>query len=792
MNGSHFAGACIGALLAGSPPAAARTGTDAEPATAPAPAPPPAAAPAAPPNQASAPVADGVGDIIVTAQKRAQSINDVPVSITATTGDQLVRQGVVDVQGLVKVVPGFNAIDSGYGTPVYFLRGIGFFDSSIAAKPTVGVYIDEAPIPFSIMTPGASFDLERVEVLKGPQGTLFGQNATGGAINYIAAKPTRELEYGGQASYGRFDRTVVEGYVSGPVTGTLSARIAVQHEGGSDWQRSFTHDDSLGARDFAQGRIILAWKPVSGLRINAALNWNVDRSDTQAPQFVTPFQQTAGSYFNTILSRYPMAPADNRAADWGRTVQLRRDNHMMQNTLRIDYDLSSKITMTSLSSYALFHERYGQDADGTVLKLADIGITGDIHAFTQELRLGGSLPGNGNWLVGGNYERSTANELVDQFLNDQTSGHTFDRFGLPAIIDVPQQGSTQYRSKAAFASITAPVLARLSATAGIRYTDTQIDFQGCLKNGGNGTYGKAFETILRLPAGTFPLDACATLNTANLPGRFSGALPENNVSWRGALEWKPSGDQLFYASVSRGFKAGSYANLPATSFGQYAPVRQEKVTAYEIGFKSSFADRHVQLNGALFYYDYVDKQLKGRTIVPIFGPLEALLNVPKSRVQGAEVQIDVVPLTGLRASVGATYIDTKVKGSFTNYTAFGVSADFNGRAFPFTPKWQINGDIEYGWSIGGRKRAYLGGNLSSRSSTNGDFVPDARLFIKSYALLDLRAGMEADDGVWRVSLYGRNVTNTYYYSTAARRSDSIVRYAGMPVTYGVAAQFRFR
>ncbi|HUD93469.1 TonB-dependent receptor plug domain-containing protein [Sphingobium sp.] len=138
----------------------------------------------------------GLGDIIVTAQKREQAINDVPLSITAASGEKLANQGVTNVSDLVKIVPGFNYTESAFATPVYTLRGIGFYDTSLAAKPTVSIYQDQVPIPFSIMTRGATLDLERVEVLKGPQGTLFGSNATGGAINYIAAKPTSTFKAG--------------------------------------------------------------------------------------------------------------------------------------------------------------------------------------------------------------------------------------------------------------------------------------------------------------------------------------------------------------------------------------------------------------------------------------------------------------------------------------------------------------------------------------------------------------------------------------------------------------------
>lgn len=745
-------------------------------------------------QEAAAPAetdAVGANEIIVTAQKRSESINSVPLSITAVSGSDLQAQGVTDVAGLAKVTPGFNAIDSGFGTPVYFLRGIGFFDSSLAAKPTVTVYTDEVPIPYSVMTAGASFDLERVEVLKGPQGTLFGSNATGGAINYIAAKPTWSPEAGLALSYGRFNRFSAEGYASGPLSETLAARISLRHEGGGDWQKSYTRDASLGQRAFTQGRLQFAWRPAETVRFNLMLNAYQDHGDTQAAQMITPFQQSAG-YFDPRLVAYSPAPENNRAADWGDSFPLKKDNWQVQAALRGEVDLSDDITLTSISAYTRFKEAYGQESDGTTLRLTDVFLEGDIKSFSQELRLTGSLLGDGTWIVGGNYEWGKTHELLTQRLDDQSSAHVFDRFGFPPIQFVPQLGDTKYRSIAAFADISVPIVDTLTLIGGVRYTDTKVDFAGCTLNAGNGTYARGFELIFGLPTDTIPLGGCVTFDDAGQPALFKGSLPEDNVSWRGVLQWKPASGQLVYASVSRGYKSGSFATLAGNRFSQYTPVRQEQVTAYEVGFKSALLDRRVQLNGALFYYDYLDKQLKGRTIVPVFGPLEALVNVPKSRIKGAELQLVVTPVDGLRANFGATYIDSKVTRSFSNYTAFGAVTDFNGFRFPYTPKWQINADLEYRWGIGGSKEAFLGANYNYRSSTFGDFKPDARLSIDDYGLLDLRAGIGHADGKWTASLYAQNVTNEYYWNTAARRGDAVIRFTGMPVTYGANVSFKFK
>ena len=173
-----------------------------------------------------------IQEVVVTAQKRAQNINNVGMSITAISGSALVQQGVSSTADLAKVVPGLTFEPSPFNTPVYTLRGVGYYDSAVSASPTVAVYTDEVPLPFSAMTKAAGLDLERVEVLKGPQGTLYGENTTGGAINYIAAKPTKTYEAGFDAGYGRFNTADVQGYLSGPVDRHLDRTPVRPHRAG--------------------------------------------------------------------------------------------------------------------------------------------------------------------------------------------------------------------------------------------------------------------------------------------------------------------------------------------------------------------------------------------------------------------------------------------------------------------------------------------------------------------------------------------------------------------------------
>ncbi len=218
-----------------------------------------------------------VGEIIVTANKREQNLSNVGLSISALSGDQLAKQRVGDVSDLAKVTPGLAFAPTANSTPVYTLRGVGFFETTLSAYPDVSTYIDQAPLPLPVMTTLTAFDLERVEVLKGPQGTLFGNNATGGAINFIAAKPTREFAAGADFSYGRFNTFETSGFISGPITSTLRARLAVKMVNGDDWQKSYTRidggvpagylalgvpagfdkrQDTIGKRDNIAGRLL--------------------------------------------------------------------------------------------------------------------------------------------------------------------------------------------------------------------------------------------------------------------------------------------------------------------------------------------------------------------------------------------------------------------------------------------------------------------------------------------------------------------------------------------------------
>ena len=732
-------------------------------------------------------------DIIVTANKREESSNRVPVSITAVTGDTLTSLGIRDTSDLTRVVPGFVAVANQLGTPVFFLRAVGFYNFSLAGKSTVTVYNDEAPLPYSVMAAGTNLDIERVEVLKGPQGTLFGSNSTGGAINFIAAKPTDHFAAGLDGSYGRFNNTVLSGFVSGPLSDDITARIALSHEGRGDWQKSYTSNQTLGSLDVTSGRITIATRPGQGrLALRLTLSGTIDKSDTQAVQLVGKVNPRPD------LAAYPLAPANDRAADFNTTLVLgkspKRDNAQGQAVLRADYEATDSVSLTSLTSYVYSRQRFGVDGDGTTLHTGNYYSDGHVASFSQELRASGQFGATSQWVIGGNIERDSSAELNYVDTSDSRAGHTFDALGLPPINVSLNDARIKDRFWAVFGNVDFDPARAITLHAGARYTGSKSLFAGCVRNVGNQTSWIGLATSLRLPVALVGLGDCQTLSLVNgvpTPGLVNSTLTKNNLSWRLGVDWKPTDRTLVYASASRGFKAGQYANIAATFSDQYAPVTQEELTAYEAGVKTSLFSRILQFNAALFYYDYKNKQLQGRKQVPIFGFQQALVNIPKSRVYGGEVAVTLRPATGVTLSGAATYVSTKILGSYTGFDAFGTSRNLGGYGFPNTPHWQANADAEYRWPVHGNLDAFVGANTTYRSQSDGDFVPDPRLDIDAYALIDVRAGIEASDKTWSAQIWGRNITDRYYWTNSLKVQERLFRFAGMPVTYGASLSYRF-
>lgn len=778
---------------------------------------------------------DGGGnEIVVTANKREQNLNDVGLTIAAFGGDVLKERRVSSLEDIASIVPGLAYSTSTTNTPILTLRGIGFQESSLGVYPAVSIYLDQAPLPFPILAAHAAFDIERVEVLKGPQGTLFGQNSTGGAINYIAAKPTDTWQAGGDISFGRFNTIEGNAFVSGPLGNRAGIRLAVNGLNSDDWQKSITRDDTNGHKSYIAGRLLFEIRPSDAIKLQFNANGWIDKSQPQAQQLISYTPQTLDSSNALLINTSKFAPDNARAADWSSLVidpgtgtiltptifggppangdggpvkgtgSLRNfdpfsDRRLWQLALRADIELGD-LTLTSLTSYTDFDQKQRVDQDGMPLVTWDLRkADGFITSFNQELRLASDSRSTLRWLVGANYEESTTFE--DQLLT------YFDVSNSKPTLNWIQESAVSNRQDiknyAVFGNLEYDVTEQLTLKAAARYTNSTIDSSICSFTTPTGRVNLLLGAGLNGTCFTFDKDF------RNGPP-ITGKLQEDNVSWRAGLDYKINRDVLLYANVSRGYKAGSFPSLSVASYLGLLPVTQESVTAYEGGFKATLANRMIQLNGAVFYYDYRNKQIRGKLTDPTFGALDALINVPKSRVFGAEADITIQPTEGLTINGAITFLDTKITENppaQRRFNIYGQLDNFVGDPLPYTPKWSGVVNVDYrhemksggsafaGFTVNARSRsdAVIGANripfpYSATARTRPDLAGNV-FNINGYATVDARIGYEVDDGAWKAMLWGKNIFDTYYWTAVIPSLDSQARFAGMPATYGITVSF---
>lgn len=774
----------------------------------------------------SAPVASSrsslIDEVVVTAQKKSESINDVPISISAFTGEDLKTLGVTDTRDLSKLVPGFVATDSGYNTPVYTLRGVGFNDTTYTATSTVGVYVDEVNLPYSIMTKGANLDLQRVEVLKGPQGILYGRNTTGGAINYIAKKPTDSFEAGISGSYARFNTVDTEGYVSGPLVEGLNGRLAakiVRSWDGNQYSNT-RPDDTLGKQEKQAVRGALDWQATEDLSFRfVGEAWN-DESEPRAAQVIFVSEQNATDPIGIFIPRqavnYPTVSqnkANPRVADWNPDEKWQLHDRFVLGALRSDWRLSDAITFTGLaSSMRVTSDKSSIPQSGYDFNNAEQIIDAHINTNALELRLAGDAGDGFDWLLGGNVSRDTGSEYHDELVDAQSALFPDPVTGQSTLgSGVFVQGKPDTNQYAVFFNTGLKFAETFKLSVGGRYTLTDEHYSGCS--------GETPDSVSAVP-GVSISDVFAALSVKNaaqyllntgMPGSpvlsispgqcfsvadngsvdpYTADLKEDNFSARIALDWKPTDDYLFYGSLGRGYKAGGFPVLTATSQSQLAPVKQEELLAFELGAKTSFLHKQVHTNVAAYYYDYKDKQLLTKALDPIFGPLPVLRNAPKSTVYGVEADAVYAPsfFDGLFLASTVSYTHTEIK-EFDSFNSSGDRQDFSGKPFNFAPKLQYTFLVNYIAPLTDQLNLNLGADYYHSASTNSTIEQDPRFSFTSYGLLSAHAGVGSADRRWSLSAFARNLGNKLYPVAVYQNGDAISRITGASRTYGLSVSY---
>lgn len=759
-------------------------------------------------------------EIIVTAQKRGEALDDVPMAVNAFRGEDLKTYGITDTRDLGKLVPGFTAADSGFDTPIFTLRGVGFADSSFAATSTVGLYADEVSLAYPIMGKGPNFDLRRVEVLKGPQGTLYGRNATGGAINYIANTPTAELVGGGDVTYGSFGRVDTQGYISGPISDSLRARVAaISINSTEGWQTSATRPhDHLGTINKQAARGILDWQASDNLQLRLTLSGWQDKSEPQAPfavarqaqfklplpsQFTSILQSLTGfnidsAFLDPSVANYPLIP-DNRnarVADWNKNGDFGLNDRFWMGSLRPEWIINDNVRLVGLFAYEEMR------ADGSKLPQGGLDVEdidqvlyASIRSLSGELRLEGSFGERGTWIVGVNANRDKHHEIIEGHGSENSLNMI--QFGDTAPLNKPlffekgaAKGDTNVHSDGIFANTDLPVLDTLTLTLGARYTRERQQYAGCtyVLADNDSLFPFPFFTAASFLKGGHSVVAqgeCGSLDANANAGLYTGTLPEHNVSYRSVLSWTPANDTLFYGSYSRGYKSGGFPTIFSVDQASLAPVVQEKLDAYEVGAKIGALNRTLQINAALFYYDYGNKQLLTYFKDEIFGALQYLQNVPKSREAGAELAVSWVPVPRLHLNAAGSYIRSRViryEGKDTQ----GNDFNFTGQEFNYTPRLQASVLANYTAELNDQLNLTPGIGYSYTGGSNSTLEHDPLYTLNVHQQLDAQLALSSRDGIWSLTAFGRNLTDSFYRNSVIKLGDTVFAYAGQPRTLGLS------
>ncbi|MFA7585464.1 MAG: TonB-dependent receptor [Sphingomonadales bacterium] len=740
----------------------------------------------------------GMGEIVVTAQKRAQSVNDVGITISAFSGSDLVDKGISTAEDLSQITPGLVVNDAGaQGAPIYTIRGVGFSNFYVNSSSTVGLYVDEVAIPYTVASRGALFDIERVEVLKGPQGDLYGRNTTAGQINFITAKPTRDFKAGGSIEYGRFSSVDAEAFVSGPIANGVQVRLAGKAVQSSGWQRSLSRPDDkeLGAQDQIafRGKVNFDLGSVGTLLLEG--HWLRDKSDNVAAttydgtEVGMPTAQSLPTVGTPIYSTGKI-----RAADWTQEFRPKRDNKLKGTSAHLDLDLGP-VAFTSITAYDNFRRNETNDWDGAALNdSASINNT-KLDVFSQEVRLASNGSDDFTWIVGGYYSWDKIKETYNFFMGDS---YFAQALGVNQLL-------TRYKQKtesiAGFAHAEYQLASTLRLIGGVRYTEERRSFTGCTYDR-DGSLANATNNIIIpylivpaglpepdpiLPGGCSVYDDLPDSATYGTFAEFDEKITTKKWMWKAGLNFEPTRDLLVYLTASSGFKSGGFNGANANTKSQQVPYKPEKLTAYELGAKATLRDIGMQINGSVFYYDYKNKQESGLAVTFV-GNISGITNIPKSRIYGAEMDMNWQITDRLSLATGGAYLNSKI----TDWTAISAASlypdvvyyDASGSTLPNAPKWSFNATPAYKFPVSGDMSVELAGDVIYRDSTSGGGL--AYKATKDYWLTNARISLGRDDSQWKVSLWGKNVFSTYYWQYASVGGNGLyVRVNGMPATYGI-------
>ncbi len=722
-----------------------------------------------------------IEEIVVTAQKREQSLQEVPIAISAFTGEDIDSLGTRNLEELTEYIPGAELFDDrGAGQPTWVIRGVGLADFNANNTPTAAIYHDEVYLTSNVLGGLGLFDVERVEVLKGPQGGLYGRNTSGGAVLMYSNKASAEDGTNGYITgrYGRWDRYGIEGAIGVPLGDSAAFRLSAMTDQAGGWQDSLATpgDDEHGDRDFTAVRGQITWAPSDQFDLWLKVEGGEDKTETTLGYSRALFDPATGDFcaaalagrhdenncvaLSNLTNGFILTPGDPGALPGEQTESGTKvlsapinalDNSWIGTTLQMNLHFDFA-TLTSITGYLNYEDNQVYDFDSQPLVLFEENTDSELTLWSQEFRLTSNGDGPLSWLLGAMYAED---EVNDDRLGDLSQN-------LLVFPTVGRRGFDQEASSwAVYGQGSYQFADQWQASASIRYTDEDRDFNDVFS-----------EDI----AGGFFYYQGVDLSTS-LDDHWSGHV---------GLEWLPTDDAMLYGTITRGFKSGGFFGGFAFTPEELAPYEEETVTSYELGFKTTWLEQTLQLNGAVFYYDYQDVQGFTQEFSQVSGTVITKLgNLGDAEHTGAELEALWVPaaVDGLTVQLALAWLDAEISDSDTiGLDQAGMPYPIEGQRRGFAPEWSVFTQASYDWMLGS-----LAASAQLNYSWRSDLADEDSLLSpidvaafshESYGVLNARLAVGAPDATWTVALVGRNLTDEEYWARAS--GDDLLSFTSTP------------
>lgn len=706
-----------------------------------------------------------IAEVIVTAQKRGESVQKVPIAITALSAETLTQRGVRNGLDLTRSVPGLqinNLFQS--SNPTIFLRGVGVNDYNAASSGAVGVTVDDVFLNSSVGQLFAVFDVDRVEVLKGPQGTLYGRNTTGGVINYATKRPSFTSEATASATVGRFDQLFFDAAGGGAlVEDRLAARASGTVKRRDGWGTNVQDGRDINAMETYAGRLQFLLAPGANLEIENKIEGGESKSSALGHQSLGTFNVAAGRPCTgaEILARTLCAnPISGYVAnrDIDRYNTNVRDNYEklsnFADRLSVIWD-GDAVSLTSITAYVYNKRDLNQDIEYSPFAVAELPVWVEkSNQFSQELRLASDGEGALRWVAGLYYLEEKLSSVTNlsalrEFNPDPTQPY-FDPFN--SILTVERVFSQRTTSKAIFAQADYEITDQLTLTAGLRATDDEKDLSfityGGPVNAASNTRARLRDRLVGF--------VDSEPNNATIEAASRTVTTLEKPTWRLALAYQATPTVNAYTSYSRGVRAGGYNTAALFNGIEFNSVDSESIDAFEAGLKTDLFDRTVRLNASSFYYDYLNLQVFSLEPNPAGGvPLQRLQNAD-AEIYGAELELEARPMRGVDLNLGAAYVHA-------TYTDFidPIRGNFEGNRLDKTPSVQLTGGAAYSIDVSADWSARVGADFSYQSKVFFSALNAAPMTSDSHGEVNLNLGLSHRSGV-DLSLFVRNVGDERY------------------------------